>query len=82
MFFGLYFFCRHFWPERSGLVLFAVILAGVVFGFAQQLRGAHFISHDLTTALICWSVTLLLWRHWASHYLPNPIKRTVSIAAA
>lgn len=26
---------------------------GLVFGFAQQLRGAHFISHDLGSFLIC-----------------------------
>jgi hypothetical protein len=27
---------------------------GVVFGATQQLRGAHFLSHDLWTAAICW----------------------------
>lgn len=36
--------------------------AGVVFGISQQLRGAHFASHDLWTLMICWLVALLLHR--------------------
>lgn len=27
---------------------------GLVFGIGQQLRGAHFLSHDLWTAWLCW----------------------------
>lgn len=34
--------------------LVGAITAGVVLGFAQQLRGAHFMSHTLWTAWICW----------------------------
>ncbi|MGN7724675.1 phosphatase PAP2 family protein [Luteimonas sp. 22616] len=42
---------------------FAVGLgAGVVFGIAQQLRGAHFASHDLWTLMLCWLVAVLLHR--------------------
>jgi membrane-associated PAP2 superfamily phosphatase len=33
-----------------------------VFGIDQQLRGAHFLSHDLFTAMICWAVALGLSR--------------------
>jgi membrane-associated PAP2 superfamily phosphatase len=35
--------------------------AGLLFGFSQQLRGAHFISHDLWTLATCWSVSLGLY---------------------
>lgn len=35
--------------------------AGLLFGVSQQLRGAHFASHDLWAAVICWTVALL-WR--------------------
>ena len=28
--------------------------AGVLFGLAQQVRGAHFLSHDLATLAVCW----------------------------
>lgn len=42
---------------------FAVGLgAGLVFGISQQLRGAHFASHDVWTLMICWVVALLLHR--------------------
>lgn len=34
-------------------------LAGLVLGLVQQMRGAHFTSHTLWTAWICWSVGLL-----------------------
>ena len=34
---------------------------GIVFGVSQQLRGAHFLSHDISTAAICWLVSLVLF---------------------
>ena len=36
------------------------LLAGGVFGVAQQLRGAHFLSHDVWTLATCWTVSVLL----------------------
>jgi len=39
--------------------LAAVLLAGAVLGSSQTLRGAHYPSHNLWTALICWTVALL-----------------------
>jgi membrane-associated PAP2 superfamily phosphatase len=36
--------------------------AGAVFGISQQLRGAHFASHDLWTLVLCWLVAVLLHR--------------------
>lgn len=74
MFFGLYFFTRHFFPRHAGRILTAVILAGLIFGLAQQLRGAHFISHDLTSALICWYVSYGLWRYW-QRFLPSTAEK-------
>lgn len=35
--------------------------AGAIFGLAQQLRGAHFPSHDLWTLMICWTSALALY---------------------
>ncbi len=43
------------WPllrPRNGL-LFGLGL-GLLFGISQQLRGAHFISHDIWTLYLCW----------------------------
>ncbi len=41
-----------YWWTLSGL-------SGLVLGLVQQVRGAHFTSHTLWTAWICWSVGLL-----------------------
>src|SRR6218665_451834 len=35
--------------------LAGALLAGLVLGGAQQLRGAHFMSHTLWTGWLCWS---------------------------
>jgi membrane-associated PAP2 superfamily phosphatase len=43
----------------AGLVV--PLITGIVFGFAQQLRGAHFISHDVWTLAICWFYSLALY---------------------
>lgn len=55
------------WPPgaRAGRRwLAAGLVAGTVFGLAQQLRGAHFMSHTLWTAWICWTWAWALsaWR--------------------
>lgn len=36
----------------------AVLLLGSFAGFVQMARGAHFLSHNLWTAAICWAITL------------------------
>jgi membrane-associated PAP2 superfamily phosphatase len=44
---------------RAGVV--ATVLAGLVFGLAQQSRGAHFVSHDLWSAFLVWWISLSLY---------------------
>jgi membrane-associated PAP2 superfamily phosphatase len=44
--------------------LAAAAAGGLVLGIAQQLRGAHFMSHTLWTAWICWAVLALLDTAW------------------
>jgi len=41
---------------------FIAMLCGNILGVSQVLRGAHFISHQLWTALICWTVCWLVYR--------------------
>jgi membrane-associated PAP2 superfamily phosphatase len=53
-FLALYFFLASLRPQWKRYGLMVGIAMGVVFGVAQQLRGAHFLSHDLWTAAICW----------------------------
>ena len=47
--------------RASRLWLAAVCVLGFVLGLTQLLRGAHFASHSLWTAWICWSLSVLLW---------------------
>lgn len=49
---------RPVWKWRG---LATGLIVGAIFGIAQQLRGAHFFSHDLWTLMICWSSALLLY---------------------
>lgn len=60
MFFG-YFLLRDRSRRQAALALLGAILVGVIFSIGQQARGAHFLSHDLTSAVIVWFVQLLLY---------------------
>jgi len=53
-----YFFARATRPRWRHRALAAGLGLGLAFGIAQQLRGAHFLSHDLWTLAICWLVAL------------------------
>lgn len=50
---ALYYFLRHSRPHYRYAGLAAGLIGGAILGFTQQLRGAHFMSHDLTTLFIC-----------------------------
>lgn len=46
------------WPRGSAQTrrwLCGGLIAGLTLGIGQQLRGAHFMSHTLWTAWICWT---------------------------
>lgn len=58
---ALYFFFLAVRPAWRWRGLAAGLILGAIFGVAQQLRGAHFFSHDLWTLMICWSSALLLY---------------------
>jgi len=58
---GLYFFALLWRPTWRWAGLAIGLGAGIVFGIAQQLRGAHFASHDLWTLMVCWGVALGLY---------------------
>ncbi len=57
------------WPRGSvqaRLWLWGGLGAGLALGIAQQVRGAHFMSHTLWTAWICWT-----WAWGLSLLLPR-----------
>jgi membrane-associated PAP2 superfamily phosphatase len=55
-FLPLYFHWRDRRPALARTILAAVLLAGALFGWAQLVRGAHFPSHTLWSAWLCWAV--------------------------
>jgi membrane-associated PAP2 superfamily phosphatase len=46
--------------------LLAGLALGSLFGFGQVARGAHFVSHNLWTAAVCWFSALALYQ-WVFH---------------
>lgn len=53
---AIYFYYLRVKPTMAKLALIAALSVGFTLGFAQQLRGAHFFSHDLATAMLCWLI--------------------------
>ncbi|MFC7521225.1 phosphatase PAP2 family protein [Xanthomonas populi] len=58
---ALYFCALSLRPAWRFTGLFAGLAAGLIFGIAQQLRGAHFLSHDLWSLAVCWVSALALY---------------------
>ena len=57
---ALYFFLLQVAPGWRHAGLAVGLAAGLVFGVAQQLRGAHFLSHDVASLVVCWTVACIV----------------------
>ncbi|MBT2774346.1 phosphatase PAP2 family protein [Halomonas sp. ISL-60] len=57
---ALYFFFAAIRPHWRWAGLALGLGLGLTFGLTQQLRGAHFLSHDLWTVMLCWTVSFVL----------------------
>ncbi|MGV8960625.1 MAG: phosphatase PAP2 family protein [Stenotrophomonas sp.] len=68
---ALYFFALVVRPAWRWRLLTLALLTGATFGFGQQLRGAHFLSHDLWSLGISWLVALSLYL-WMFRPQPEP----------
>lgn len=55
-----YFVLRRSHPRLARAWLAGALAFGLLLGAAQQLRGAHFMSHTAWTAWLCWSVGWLV----------------------
>lgn len=71
-FFGLWLVLREGQPRVAALALTLTLLAGFALGLAQQLRGAHFMSHTLWTAWICWVVSWIGHGLWERFVMRRP----------
>jgi membrane-associated PAP2 superfamily phosphatase len=58
---ALYFLWLERSRRRARLGLLAGIGMGLLFGIAQQARGAHFLSHDVWSAMMVWLTCLTLY---------------------
>ncbi len=63
---SIYFAARSHHYRHSVPLLYFALGMGLLFGIAQQVRGAHMLSHDLFTLAICWSSCLV----WSALLLP------------
>ncbi len=74
-FLSLYFVLHQICPRQMKYGLWVGLLLGIIYGAGQQVRGAHFPSHDLFTLVICWYSALLVyllfyWADWRKQVLP------------
>jgi len=53
------------------------LLTGGAMGIYQMLKGAHFLSHTLITAIFCW-IVFLLWRRVLENSFPSPPRSSPS----
>lgn len=63
-FFGLYFLWRPHDPRLARWLLAATLLLGTVYGWAQLVRGAHFASHTMWSAWLCWALAAAAAAGW------------------
>ena len=54
-----YFWLREKTPRAARVWLLATLIAGFTLGVAQQVRGAHYLSHTLWTGWLCWATAAL-----------------------
>lgn len=65
-FLSLYFAYTFIYGKRNFRALIPGLFLGLVFGITQQLRGAHFLSHDLATIIVCIFVSwFTIWGYYS-----------------
>jgi membrane-associated PAP2 superfamily phosphatase len=73
---GGYFVLRRVSVRAAAIWLGVVLVAGLALGVSQQMRGAHYMSHTLWTAWICWTVSFAI-DTVATHFNPQPLTQAV-----
>lgn len=69
--FAGYFAWRDRRPRVARRWLFSGLLLGSIYGYGQMARGAHFFSHNIWTAIICWLIPLGLYLLMRRQLLPT-----------
>jgi membrane-associated PAP2 superfamily phosphatase len=58
---SLYFVFRRARPRLAKLMLAGGFVYGFVLGFGRVVMGSHFVSHNLWSAAVCWTISLALY---------------------
>lgn len=70
---AFYFGLRDTHPRKACACLAAGIVAGMVMGWSQMMRGAHFLSHNIWSGWVVWTYLAL------QYALLPPVQQTVAI---
>lgn len=57
-------------PKRAYFYLVAGLILGFAMGWAQMMRGAHFLSHNLWTAWVVWGCNVTLYPFFYKRLVP------------
>jgi len=71
---ALYFYFLPVCAKKARIGLTIGLLLGFLLGATQQLRGAHFFSHDLTTLWLCWVISSLVFLSYPSPNLSEHLQ--------
>ncbi|MFJ4431980.1 phosphatase PAP2 family protein [Pseudomonas sp. NPDC089395] len=74
--FGLFFMLRDRRPRLARVAFAVALVAGAVLSVGRMMQGAHFLSHNVWTAVFCWLIGL------GSYYLVLYRKRMAEVPAA
>lgn len=74
-----FFFARFYQLRAYRLAWIPGLLIGLVFGIDQELRGAHFLSHDLGAILACWTIGYLVFHAIVGSRKPSPSVRSTTL---
>lgn len=68
---ALFFLLRDKRPRSARVALVFALGLGAVFSLGRMMQGAHFLSHNLWTLLLDWTICLLCYR-WVLYRAPQP----------
>lgn len=76
--FAVYFFLRDRRPRAARIALGVALAAGTVFSIGRMMQGAHFLSHNLWTLLLDWTICALCYR-WMLYRQPAHLDEPVAV---